>query len=58
MAEVAVQILTGNLNGLHNGKSYTLTGPEAISYRDAANILSQHIDMEISLPEKGLKKSA
>jgi uncharacterized protein YbjT (DUF2867 family) len=33
---------------LHNGKSFTLTGPEAISYRDAANILSQHIGREIS----------
>jgi len=33
---------------LHNGKSFTLTGSEAISYRHAANILSQHIGREIS----------
>ena len=48
IAAVAVNALTKNLNGLHNGKSYTLTRPEAISYGDAASILSQHIGREIS----------
>src|SRR5262245_11457544 len=48
IAAVTVHALTKNLNRLHNGKSYTLTGSEAISYGDAASILSQHIGRKIS----------
>ena len=36
----------------HEGKRYTLTGPEAISYGDAAGILSEVLDKSISyVPE-------
>ena len=34
IAAVAVQALIGNEGGLHNGKAYTITGPQAISYGD------------------------
>ena len=33
---------------MHNGKSYTISGPEAISYGDAAGILSEYIGRDIS----------
>jgi uncharacterized protein YbjT (DUF2867 family) len=33
---------------LHSGKAYTITGPQAISYGDAAEILSKHIGRNIS----------
>jgi uncharacterized protein YbjT (DUF2867 family) len=39
VAAVAVQSLT-NSNGRHNGKTYEITGPEAISYYQMAEILS------------------
>lgn len=29
----------------HNGKAYSLTGPEALSYREAAEILSKEVRM-------------
>ncbi len=48
IAAVTVQALTGNENGLHSGKAYTITGPEAISYGDAAGILSEYIGRDIS----------
>jgi uncharacterized protein YbjT (DUF2867 family) len=48
IAAVAVQVLTGNGNGFHSGKAYTITGPEAISYGDAAGILSEYIGRDIS----------
>jgi uncharacterized protein YbjT (DUF2867 family) len=48
IAAVAVQALTDNREGVHNGKAYTITGPNAISYRDAAGILSEHLDRKIS----------
>jgi uncharacterized protein YbjT (DUF2867 family) len=48
IAAVAVQALTNNKDGLHNGKAYTITGPEAISYRDAAGILSEYIGRKVS----------
>src|SRR5215831_16658617 len=48
IAAVAVQALTSNKNGLHNGKAYTITGSEAISYGDAAGILSDYIDKKVS----------
>lgn len=38
IAAVAVQVLTNNKNVLHSGKAYTITGPQAMSYGDAAGI--------------------
>ena len=48
IAAVAVQALTNNKDGLHSGKAYTITGSDAISYRDAAGILSYYIDRKVS----------
>jgi uncharacterized protein YbjT (DUF2867 family) len=48
IAAVAVQALTANKEGLHSGKAYTITGPEAISYGEAAKILSEYIGRSIS----------
>ncbi|MGC2427679.1 MAG: SDR family oxidoreductase [Nitrososphaeraceae archaeon] len=48
IAAVAVQALTNNKDGIHSGKAYTITGPEAISYGDAAGILSDYIDRKVS----------
>ena len=48
IAAVAVQALTSNKNGLHTGKAYTITGSDAISYGDAAGILSDYIDRKVS----------
>lgn len=48
VSAVAVQALTNNKDGLHNGKAYTITGSEAISYGDAAGILSDYIERKVS----------
>jgi uncharacterized protein YbjT (DUF2867 family) len=40
IAAVAVQTLINNRDGRHNGKAYTITGPEALSYYQMAEILS------------------
>jgi uncharacterized protein YbjT (DUF2867 family) len=48
IAAVAVQALLDNKDGVHIGKAYTITGPEAISYGDAAGILSEYIGRKIS----------
>jgi uncharacterized protein YbjT (DUF2867 family) len=48
IAAVAVQALANNDEGRHNGKAYTITGPEAISYEDAARILSEQVGNKIS----------
>jgi uncharacterized protein YbjT (DUF2867 family) len=48
IAAVAVQALTNYKKGLHNGKAYTITGPESISYGDAAGILSKYIGRNIT----------
>jgi uncharacterized protein YbjT (DUF2867 family) len=45
IAAVAVQALTNNN---HSKKAYTITGPEAISYEDAARILSEQVGKKIS----------
>ena len=45
---VAVQALTNNDDGRHNGKAYDITGPEAISYEHAARILSEQVGRKIS----------
>jgi uncharacterized protein YbjT (DUF2867 family) len=62
IAAVAVQALTSD-NG-HAGKAYTITGQEAISFGEAAEILSNEIGKRISykdIPEeyarKGMKET-
>ncbi|HYZ59439.1 MAG TPA: SDR family oxidoreductase, partial [Nitrososphaeraceae archaeon] len=41
IAAIAVKILTDdNTNDIHNNKAYLITGPEAISYHQAAEILT------------------
>jgi uncharacterized protein YbjT (DUF2867 family) len=45
IAAVAVQALTNNY---HSKKTYTITGQEAISYEDAAKILSEQVSKNIS----------
>jgi uncharacterized protein YbjT (DUF2867 family) len=48
IAAIAVEVLTNNKDGLHNGKAYNITGPEAISFGQAARILSQQVGRKIS----------
>jgi uncharacterized protein YbjT (DUF2867 family) len=48
IASVAVQSLTHNSDSIHSGKAYTITGPEPLSYSEAAEILSNHIGRKIS----------
>lgn len=48
IAAVAVQVLIGNNDGKYNSKTYDITGPEAISYNDAVNILSEQVGKRIS----------
>jgi uncharacterized protein YbjT (DUF2867 family) len=48
VAAVAIQALINNNDGRHNGKAYDITGPEAISYEDAARILSEQVGKKIS----------
>jgi len=48
IAAVAVQALTNNNDGKHNSKTYDITGPEALSYDDAVNILSEQVGKKIT----------
>jgi uncharacterized protein YbjT (DUF2867 family) len=48
IAAVAVQVLVNNIDGKYNGKTYDITGPEAISYHDAVRILSEQVGKKIS----------
>jgi uncharacterized protein YbjT (DUF2867 family) len=48
IAAIAVEVLTNNKDGLHNGKAYNITGPEAISFGQAAIILSEQVGKKIS----------
>jgi uncharacterized protein YbjT (DUF2867 family) len=48
IAAVAVQALANNDGGRHNGKAYTITGPEAITYEGAARILSEQVGKKVS----------
>ena len=64
IASVAVQVLTNNNDGRHNGKAYNITGPEAISYGDVARILSEQLGKKISYVDisedaarKGMKET-
>ena len=46
--EVAIKILTEeNGNGIHTSKAYLFTGPEAISYHQAAEILTTAVGKKI-----------
>ena len=48
IAAVAVQTLTCNNDGRHYSKTYDITGPEAISYDDAVNILAEQVRKKIA----------
>jgi uncharacterized protein YbjT (DUF2867 family) len=48
IAAVAVKSLTENGNNKHNNKTYLITGPEALSYHQMAEILSNAIGKKIS----------
>lgn len=48
IAAIAVEALTNNNDGRHNGKAYNITGPEAISFAQAARILSEQVGKKIS----------
>jgi uncharacterized protein YbjT (DUF2867 family) len=48
IAGVAVRVLTTDNSGNeHYDKAYNITGPEALSYQDAAKILSNEIGRKI-----------
>ncbi|PWU79094.1 MAG: hypothetical protein DLM72_19195 [Candidatus Nitrosopolaris wilkensis] len=47
IAAVAVQTLTSNDDSQHKGKAYTVTGGQALSYRQAAEILSKEVGKKI-----------
>ena len=48
IAAIAVQALVNNRDRSHNDKAYTITGPEALSFGQAAEILSEYIGRKIS----------
>ena len=48
IASVAVKSLTEDRSDKHNNKTYLITGPEALSYYQAAEILSSATDKKIS----------
>lgn len=48
IAAVAVKTLTEDGNNRHNGKAYTITGPEALSYYQVAEILSNATGKKIN----------
>ena len=55
IAAVGVKVLTDDQYDRHNGKAYSLTGPEALSYGEAAEILSKEVGKKISyvnIPEE------
>lgn len=63
IAAIAVEALTNNNDGRHNGKAYNITGPEAISFGQAARILSEQVGKKISyvsisedVARKGMKE--
>ncbi|MGB8320715.1 MAG: SDR family oxidoreductase [Ignavibacteriaceae bacterium] len=45
IAEAAFSVITGNG---HEGKGYILTGPEAISFKDIANIFSRVLERDVN----------
>ena len=63
IASVGVKVLTDDQNGRYNGKVYSLTGPEVLSYGEAAEIISKELGKKISYvnipdeaPRKGMKE--
>ena len=48
IAAIAVEVLTNNDDGIHNGNAYKITGPEALSFVDAARILSEQVGKNFS----------
>jgi integrase len=59
IASVAVRSLIRNDDSIHSEKAYTITGPEPLSYREAAETLSEHIGRKISyvnISEDGARK--
>jgi uncharacterized protein YbjT (DUF2867 family) len=48
IAAVAVQALSKNGGGKHTGKAYNITGSEALSYGEAAEILSKEIGKKVN----------
>ena len=48
IADIAVKTLTDNGNGRHDGKAYAITGSEALSYYQVADILSIATGKKIS----------
>jgi uncharacterized protein YbjT (DUF2867 family) len=65
VASVSVITLTTNDNQQHIGKAYAITGQEAISYEQAAEILSKEVGKRVSyvnIPkedaQKGMKENS
>jgi uncharacterized protein YbjT (DUF2867 family) len=48
IAAVAVQALTSNDKGKHEGKAYDITGGEALTYGQAAEILSKQLEKKVN----------
>jgi len=60
IAAVSVKALTSNDNQQYKGKAYMITAQEAISYRQAAEILSKQVGRRISymdIPEEDARKA-
>jgi len=55
VAAVAVKTITGD-SQQHTGKAYTITAQEAISYGQAAEILSNEAGRRIDIPEEDARK--
>jgi uncharacterized protein YbjT (DUF2867 family) len=59
IAAVGVKVLTDDQGVRYNGKAYPITGPEALSYGGAAEILSSEVGKKISyvdIPEESARK--
>lgn len=48
IATVGAKVLTDDQHDIHNGRAYPITGPEALSYGEAAEILSREVGKKIS----------
>jgi uncharacterized protein YbjT (DUF2867 family) len=59
IASVGVKVLTDDQNDRYNYKAYYLTGPEALSYGEAAEIISKEVGKKISyvnIPDEAARK--
>lgn len=54
IAEVARSVLTGED---HHGRTYTLTGPEAISYGEATEVLAEVLDRPLTFVAESMDES-